>query len=372
MFNILALANAIEASGEKVYRLEIGDTSLNADPQILELLNQIEFTAGTLSYSPSLGESQLRKALADKHNELKGTNIGIDNVAVTPANAAISQLMMLLADSGDTVVLPDPCFPTYRLAAKFAQLRVKDTPLARSSQYQFDIGEIRALFASDPSIKMMLIDSPSNPLGIAHSRAQIEELARACQEFSVSMVVDETYRNLIYDNALDHNYDVPGITWIYSLSKDAGVPGLRIGSVVGSPPLIAKLGDFNSMFYSCLPKHIQLTCGKFLDSQSSSIEQIRNKYRVRLERVYRELSESQSLIPSRPNSSIYCFVDVSPTGLSGEEFATQLLVSENVAVCPGNGFGRSGENSVRITVCGDEKDLTEGLKRLVKFASNKG
>ena len=372
MFNILALANDIEASGEKVYRLEIGDTSLNADPQILELLNQIEFTAGTLSYSPSLGESQLRKALADKHNELKGTNIGIDNVAVTPANAAISQLMMLLADSGDTVVLPDPCFPTYRLAAKFARLRVKDTPLARSSEYQFDIGEIRALFASDPSIKMMLIDSPSNPLGIAHSRAQIEELARACQEFSVSMVVDETYRNLIYDNALGHNYDVPGITWIYSLSKDAGVPGLRIGSVVGSPPLIAKLGDFNSMFFSCLPKHIQLTCAKFLNSQTSSIEEIRNKYRVRLERVYRELSESQSLIPSRPNSSIYCFVDVSPTGLSGEEFATQLLVSENVAVCPGNGFGRSGENSVRISVSGDEKDLTEGLKRLVKFASNKG
>ena len=371
MFKILALAKEIEASGKKVYRLEIGDTSLFADPQLLQQLNQIQFSPDILGYSPSLGESLLRESLAEKHNSLKGASVRLENVAVTPANAAISQLMILMADPGDIIVLPDPCFATYRLAAKFAQLEIVDAPLTKSSEYKFDVSGLRELFASRPRIKMMMIDSPSNPLGIAHSKFQITDLARICEEFGVSLVIDETYRNLIYDDELRHTYDVPGVTWIYSLSKDAGAPGLRIGSVVGSAPLVAKLGDFNSMFFSCLPKHIQLAGAKFLDSENNAIEEIRQRYQGRLERAHSIIAATKTLIPSKPNSSIYCFIDVGPTGLSGEDFATQLLVSDNVAVCPGGGFGPSGNSYIRISVSGDEEDLYEGLRRITRFAESR-
>lgn len=371
MFKILALAKEIEASGKKVYRLEIGDTSLFADPRLLQQLNQIQFSPDILGYSPSLGESLLRESLAEKHNSLKGAGVRLENVAVTPANAAISQLMILMADPGDTIVLPDPCFATYRLAAKFAQLEIVDTPLAKSSGYKFDVSSLRELFADRPRIKMMMIDSPSNPLGIAHSKSQIMNLARICDDFGVSLVIDETYRNLIYDDKLKHTYDVPGVTWIYSLSKDAGAPGLRIGSVVGSAPLVAKLGDFNSMFFSCLPKHIQLAGAKFLASENNSIEEIRQRYQGRLEKAHSIIAGTKTLIPSKPNSSIYCFIDVGPTGLSGEDFATQLLVSDNVAVCPGDGFGPSGNSYIRISVSGDEEDLYEGLRRITRFAESR-
>ena len=371
MFRILALANEIESAGNKVFRLEIGDTSLNADPHLLEELNQIQFAPKSLAYSPSLGEMELRQAFADKHNSLKGTEIGLENVAVTPANAAISQLMILLADPGDIVVLPDPCFATYRLAARFAQLNVIDAPLEGKSGYQFDTQELRKLFSVEARIKLMIIDSPSNPLGIAHGESEIQDLAAICLEFGVSLVVDETYRNLVYDESRRNTYDAQGVTWIYSLSKDAGAPGLRIGSVVGQPSVISKLGEFNSMFFSCLPKHIQLSAAKFLSSGKDSIEEIKSRYQGRLERATTLLSETKVLVPVVPNSSIYCFVDIGATGLSGEEFATQLLVSENVAVCPGLGFGPSGTSYIRISVSGGEEDLFEGLERIIRFAGSK-
>ena len=371
MFRILALANQIEASGEKVLRLEIGDTSLNADPLLLSELNKINFSPDALGYSPSLGETELRRAFAERHNSLKSSKIKIENIAVTPANAAISQLMILLADPGDAVVLPDPCFPTYRLAANFAGLEIIDAPLTREFSYEFEVSKLRQLFASDSRIKLMMLDSPSNPLGIAHSRTNLEDIASICHEFGVSLVIDETYRNLIYDDKLTHSYDVQGVTWIYSISKDAGAPGLRIGSVAGSSQLVAKLGEFNSMFFSCLPKHIQLAAARFLDSENSSIQEIRARYRGRLEKVHSVISATRTLLPLRPNSSIYCFVDVGPTGLLGEEFATQLLESERVAVCPGDGFGPSGKSYIRISVSGNEEDLYEGLKRITRFAESK-
>jgi aspartate/methionine/tyrosine aminotransferase len=279
--------------------------------------------------------------------------------------------MILLTDPGDIVVLPDPCFATYRLAARFAQLNVIDAPLEGKSGYQFDIEGLRRLFSVEAKIKLMIVDSPSNPLGIAHSESEIQDLAAICLEFGVSLVVDETYRNLVYDESRGNTYDAQGVTWIYSLSKDAGAPGLRIGSVVGHPSLISKLGEFNSMFFSCLPKHIQLSTAEFLSSGNDSIEEIKSRYQGRLERATSMLSATGALVPVVPNSSIYCFVDIGATGLLGEEFATELLVSENVAVCPGLGFGPSGTSYIRISVSGAEEDLFEGLERIIRFAASK-
>ena len=119
MFRIQAEAQELERSGRSILHLEIGDTSGFTNPELIRLLTQECGATASLGYSPSAGESVLRDALARQYSQECRTTFTRENVVVTPANAAISQLLGVLCDEGDRVLLPDPGFPTYQLAARF-------------------------------------------------------------------------------------------------------------------------------------------------------------------------------------------------------------------------------------------------------------
>lgn len=367
MFEILAEANRLELLGEDIVRLEIGDTSSEVSPQLLQVLNASTFDSRVLGYSPSAGETVLRQELATLHNTHKGTALGFENVAVLPANAAVSHLFSILTEPGDSVLLSDPCFPTYRLAARYLELDVVDVPLIRNRGYSLDIGAISSQVQSNKAISAVLIDSPSNPVGIAHSPDDLLDLARVCEEQGVALIIDETYRNLVYQTGLVPERMPSSVIWIYSISKDAGAPGMRIGSVVGPEQLVEKIAALSSLTFSCLPKFFQIAATRYLSQATGDLEGKKKEYQSRIVFFGKRLSEDAGLRVAPSNSSIYLWVDISKTGIDSHALAQRLLQEAKVAVCPGEGFGPSGADHVRVTVAGSYHRLNEGIDRILLF-----
>ena len=369
MFEVLQKAKNLENTGKDIIHLEIGDSSSFENTQLHNLVKKNLAVEGSLQYSPSGGESRLKEAFIYHYSLLCNYEFSKEEVVVTPANAAISQLFTILADENDSVLLPDPGFPTYVLSAESSSLKPIYYSLLEKSNFQFSSNEIISIITKTPRIKIIVLNNPSNPLGVHQHTNDLNEVVEFCAQKKIAVIWDDTYRNLIYDDNVKRNVKHrSNLFYIYSLSKDTAAPALRIGCVIGDKHVIKKIADHNSLFYSCLPKFIQLAAADYLfeDHRPFRIA-LRDSMMQRIASICEILKESPEISYVRPNAAIYFFLNISKSNLDGDSFANQLLSKYGVCVCPGSGFGPSGKDYVRICISGDEKALYEGCKRIVRF-----
>ena len=369
MFEVLQKARNLENTGKDIIHLEIGDSSSFENTQLHNLVKKNLAAEGSLQYSPSRGEPRLKEAFIYHYSLLCNHEFFTEEVVVTPANAAISQLFTILANENDSVLLPDPGFPTYSLSAESSILEPIYYSLLEKNNFLFSSNEIISIIKKNPRIKIVVINNPSNPLGVHQQTNDINEVVEFCAQNKVSVILDDTYRNLIYDDNVKRNVKHrSNLFYIYSLSKDTAAPALRIGCIIGDRHVIEKIADHNSLFYSCLPKFIQLAAADYLfeDHRAFRIS-LRDAMVVRINKICEIFKESPQITYVRPNAAIYFFLNISKSKLDGDSFANQLLSKYGVCVCPGSGFGPSGKDFVRICISVDEKTVYEGCKRIVRF-----
>jgi aspartate/methionine/tyrosine aminotransferase len=368
MFNILLKSQELEARGQHIIHLEIGDSSPYQNDRIKELIHKNLSSKDSLGYSPSEGEPRLREAFAMHYSNLCNHKFQKDNIVVTPANASISQILTILCDENDRILIPDPGFPSYALASKYNKVIPLVYKLNEFNKYQYDSNEIFSIIDSNPNIKLIILNNPSNPLGVFHDVDTIDSIIDFCAKKNIYVVVDDTYRNLIYKDNYPRIQHHKNIIYIYSLSKDTAAPALRIGCVVGEEIIIKKIGNYNSLFYSCLPKFIQLAAADYLLEDH---RYFRNDLRVemaqRIENVCKILTKEPRITYVKPNAGIYFYLNIAASNLNGEQFANALLNSAGVSVCPGISFGLSGLNYIRICISGNKDDLYVGCEKLISF-----
>jgi aspartate/methionine/tyrosine aminotransferase len=369
MFEVLQKAKNLENIGKDIIHLEIGDSSSFENTQLHNLVKKNLAVEGSLQYSPSGGESRLKEAFIYHYSLLCNYEFSKEEVVVTPANAAISQLFTILADENDCVLLPDPGFPTYLLSSEFNSLKPIFYPLLEKNNFQFTSDKIIDTINKNPLIKIVVINNPSNPLGVHQQTTDINEVVEFCAQKNVAVIWDDTYRNLIYDDNVKRDVKhCSNLFYIYSLSKDTAAPALRIGCVIGDKHVIKKITQHNSMFFSCLPKFIQLAAADYLfeDHRPYRIA-LRDAMMKRIDKICEILNDAPLITYVKPNAGIYFFLNISRSSLDGDSFADQFLRKFDVCVCPGFGFGPSGKDYVRICISGSEDNVYEGTKRIVKF-----
>jgi aspartate/methionine/tyrosine aminotransferase len=277
--------------------------------------------------------------------------------------------MSVICDEDDEILIPDPGFPTYYLAATYCGIRPIFYPLSLGRCWNPAVEDIVRLIG--PRTRGIIINSPSNPLGVVLDDGVIEAIVRLAAARGIVCIQDETYRHLVYGSApkpLPHH---DHCLYLHSLSKEAAVPGMRIGALIGAPEIVAKVADFNSLFYSCLPKFVQRAAAQYLSSDNQFYQRLRAKMPKRIALVDEILAGCPALNYVVPNAAFYVYADISRTGLDAETFTRALLAERHVAVCPGTYFGPSGANYVRLSLAGDERDVLEGCARLVDFAQSR-
>lgn len=359
MFDVLSMAREREAQGNYVARMEIGDTPGFRNDHIHELVKK--YSSSPYRYSPSRGEGVLISRVLEtqwpQHEE--------ENVVIGPANFLITAALASATSPGDYVLLPDPGFASYKLSADFLGLKVIYYPVYENGIPFFpDLEAITHSLVERP--KAIIVNNPSNPLGIAFEGNIILSGLRNFSSLGVQVILDETYINLVYD-ATDVELNMPNAIRLRSFSKEHCAPGLRIGYAVANKDHATTMGDLMSLSISCVPQFIQFAVADYLGSPEALnfTKNLREEMSKRLK--YTADSLPKGMLETKPNAAFYSMINMGERG-GDEGFA--FLLNQNVSTCPGSKFGANAKDTVRISLAGASNTFAKDIEML-SIALNK-
>lgn len=352
------------SADNKVIGLHVGEPSFPTPDHVVQGATQA-LKDGHTRYVPNAGIEPLRTAITHKlaaNNKVTATP---EDVVVTAGGMqAISLSMMSVLQPGDEVLVPDPGWPNFRMAVQLMHARSRGYRLLAENDFLPDVQELERLVT--PRTKLMVLNTPSNPLGTVLDESTIEELLEFAHRHSLWVLSDECYDAITFDEphispaSLDKHGQVISC---FSFSKTYSMTGMRVGYAVAPPgggPILSKMQEPT---VSCVNAPAQYAALAALQGDSGPIEHARDTYRFRRDAACRFLDE-HGVSYLRPQGSFYLWVDVSRITESADSFARGAVLEKYVAVAPGTAFGASGEGYIRISLATDYNELLEGLNRL--------
>ncbi len=352
---------------DDVIHLEVGEPDFPTPEHIIESAC-IAAKSGFTKYTPNAGMSSLREAIVDKVRRYNGIPVSIENVTVTASGVcAIATSLMALMDDGDEILIPDLSWPDYDMIIAINGWTQKRYPLLRDKGFLPDMDGLRDQITD--KTKVIMLNSPSNPTGTVFPKEIQKEFYEIAKEYDLFLISDETYDQLIFEG--EHIspavYDTDGrVLSIFSFSKVYAMTGWRVGYVVASPSLSKLIADIQEPYVSCACTISQKAAETALKGPQNCLKIMVESYKKRRD-IAVEILKANDMFVYSPQGTIYMLVDISRSGMSSYDFAMSLLHEKKVAVSPGDTFGQSGENYVRICFAVSEDDLKKGLGRICDY-----
>ncbi|MBD0860819.1 pyridoxal phosphate-dependent aminotransferase [Gordonia sp. zg691] len=373
-------AAELEAQGQSVVKLNIGEPDFGAPPAVLAAAREV-IDGRPLAYTGALGLPELRTAIADFYNHHFGADVDPSRVAVTSgASAALLMACAALVDPGDGVLIGDPSYPCNRQFAHAFGARVTLLPTTAEQRFQLTTADVDAAWTD--TTRGVIVATPSNPTGTSMPH---DELVAMCDLVAARggwTIVDEIYLGLS-DPGPDGRpprsilaADAPGVSEtvvINSFSKYFGMTGWRLGWCIVPDELVGVLERLAQNFYVCPPtpsQYAALAC--FTPDSLAVAEQNRREFARRRLLVVDGLAAIGLDVPVVPDGAFYVYIDVSSTGLTSSEFCDRALAEAHVALTPGKDFGFAGaDRYVRLSYAASTEDLSLAIERLGAFVGTR-
>jgi len=354
---------AVQLDG--VISLGIGEPDQAVAPHILAAGAQA-WTDDCTSYTPNGGIAPLRAAIVEKLSRENGIEVDIEQVWVTVgATQALHQAMRVLLAAGDEVLVPDPGYTTFTMNARMLDVEPVPYTLTAGQGFAPNIAELEGLVTAQT--RLIIVNSPSNPLGTVLDERQLRELLDFAKRHDLWVVSDEVYEYFTYGQrhvsiaSLDEDDRVFSV---FSLSKTYAMTGIRVGYLVTPPGLGPVMRTVQEATISSVAEPDQHAAVAAITGDQDHVAEARRHYLANLDAACALLDE-RGIRYQKPNGAFYLWVDVShASGGDVADWAEQFLLRERVAVAPGSAFGQSGEGWIRICVAATEADLLEALRRL--------
>lgn len=315
---------------------------------------------GQTHYAPNQGILALRQQIA-AYETCRGYVCNEENILITAgATGAIFTAMLGVLNPGDSVIIPTPAFPLYESIAKVAGADIAYLDTAKSG-FQIEEAALRALV--NDRTKLIILNSPNNPTGVALNVASLEAVKRIALEKELFILWDGVYQQLS-DGVADLSVDPDlrdRILLCQSFSKPYAMTGWRIGYLAAPKKLLSRLLLLHAAQVAAIPTFIQSACVAALETDVTPMAEHYAKLR---QLAYNRLTE-MGLVCPKPDGAFYLFPALPAGETDGEDFCTRLIKDGGVATVPGSCFGAPGH--FRISCACDEAVLTEGLKRLQNY-----
>lgn len=326
---------------------------------------------GHTSYTSNWGLLELREEIG-KYLERYGLFYNSKNeiLVTVGASEGVDAVLRAVLNPGDEIIVVQPCYVNYTPLAELC--RAKIVTIDSSVNGYYPTAE-QIQNAITPKTKAVMICSPNNPTGTLIPAAELEKIARVVAEHKIWCISDEIYCELVYENSKHVSIgSFPGMK-DYSIilngfSKSFAMTGWRIGFIAAPHDLleqIVKLHGYNTI---CAPIFSQYGAAEGLKNCFKDVEKMRVSYQQRRNLMYKAFCDMGLPVPE-PTGAFYMFPDISSTGLTSEEFATQLFQKYNVAVVPGSVFGLGGEGHIRCCYATAVDKMKIALERISQFIS---
>lgn len=354
------------AMGLPVYKFFVGTPDFETPQYIMDAL--CEAGKDPKNWKYTLGDcEELKQAVKDYYKRRFDVDIEKDEVAsCNGSQEGLSHMGMLLANKGDLVLLPTPCYPAFITCAKMAELDVFYYPMLRENNFLPDVSLIPDEVAD--KAKFMIVSLPSNPMGSVGNEENYKEIIAFAKKHNILIIHDNAYSDIVFDGVKCGSFlKVEGAKEVgvefFSLSKTFNITGARISFLVGRSDVIKNFYKLRSQYdfgmfmplqkvaIACLNHDFEIT-----HKQCDRYEERRNVLCNGLREIGWDVDDSHgsmfvfAKIPSKYNNSI--------------EFAMDLMDKTGVIVTPGSSFGPAGEGYVRFALTMENDKVKEALKAI--------
>ncbi|NQZ73406.1 MAG: aminotransferase class I/II-fold pyridoxal phosphate-dependent enzyme [Dinoroseobacter sp.] len=369
-WGILYAARALEAKGQYVANLTIGEHDIRTQDIILDAMHAAAL-GGHTGYASVPGTDGLRHSVAQRITQRTGVRTEPQNVLITPGGqAALFTAHMAVLDPGDRALFVDPYYATYPGTIRGAG--GVPVPIAARSEDGFQLGT-DAIDNVGADATSLLINSPNNPTGAVYSSETLHAISEACRRYDLWLISDEVYDTQVWDGTHISPRSLSGMAdrtlVVGSLSKSHAMTGSRLGWIIGPEDVIEHAANLATHTTYGVPGYIQ-DAGEFALAQGSALEnEIAAPFRRRRQIVLDTLGRQQIVKSVPAQGAMYVMLDIRATGLDGESFASALLAEEAIAVMPGESFGASAAGHIRVAMTLPDDAFAEAFARVIAFAT---
>jgi arginine:pyruvate transaminase len=357
-------------AGHDVIFLTVGDPDQAAPEAVIGATIEA-LRRNRTGYSPIIGYPQVRAAVAARTQQRTGRPCSADNVVLTPGTqGGVFCALNCLAGPGDEVILPEPIYGPYAGVIGASGARMVNVPLRAEKGFHPDLDSLAN--AITPRSRVIWINSPHNPTGAVFTADEVAGIAELCRQHDLWLLSDEVYEDLAFARPHVSPWSLPDMAErtivASSLSKSHAMAGFRFGWVIGPPALSRHLFDFLLCMYFGGPAFIQDGALAALGNELPEMAALRETYRRRALLLSGILAQAPNCRALPPEGGMFVLFDVRASGLGAEDFARELLLREDVALLPCDGFGPSAIGHLRIALTAPEPRLDEAGRRIVRFA----
>ncbi|MFK0001544.1 pyridoxal phosphate-dependent aminotransferase [Paenarthrobacter sp. NPDC090522] len=322
------------------------------------------------NYTPNAGIPALREAFAARFRAQQHVDVQADRVYVVDgAQQGLHFVMSMLLSPGDEILIPNPGYPTFAMTSHLLHAEPVHYPLYPENDFQPHIEDIEALIS--PRTKVLMLNSPSNPLGAVISEDAMRLLVELAAKHDLWVISDECYEAFTFDvphvSPARFDSDVPGKARVFTsltLSKTYGLTGLRIGALVCPPGLEKTMNNVMESIVSCVASPSQYAALAALTGPQDYVEEARRHYRGNRDAASAILA-AKGIPFLGAQGAFYLWADVSHvSGGNVRAWVRTFLAESGVAFAPGTAFGSIGEGWIRVALCGSQADLLDGVRRL--------
>jgi aspartate/methionine/tyrosine aminotransferase len=371
-FSVLARARELERAGRDVIHLEIGEPDFVTPAHICEAAAQA-LRDGETSYCPSAGIPELREVAAAFLARTRTIDVDAANVLVgTGAKPFLFFTILATCNPGDEVIYPDPGFPIYESAIRWAGATPVPLPLLEERDFVFDLDQLASLLG--PRTKLVILNSPHNPTGGVIGPDETAAAAELLAGSTAWVLSDEVYSQMAYDGDFASVASQPGLLertiLLDGLSKTYAMTGWRCGFAAVPAPLVDPLVRFFVNSTSCVPPFVQRAGIAALTGPQDEPRAMVDEFRQRRDLVVEGLNGLPGVSCRTPRGAFYAFPNVGALPVAADELAERLLAEAGVALLAGTAFGRVGRDNLRLSYANSRENLAEGLRRMAALIGN--
>jgi len=367
VMDVLEKAKEMERRGVHVIHLEVGEPDFDA-PTCVKAAACRALEEGHTHYTHSMGNFELREAIAHYYRGAYGVSVEPDQIIVTSGSSpAILLVFSALLDPGDEVIISDPHYACYPNFIKFVQGVPVSVPVFEEDGFQFRPEAIREKITA--RTRAIFINSPSNPTGNLLSAERMREIAEMAAGPDAPMIVsDEIYHGLVYEGK-DHSIlEFTDRAFVLNgFSKLFAMTGLRLGYVIAPPALIRPMQKLQQNFFISANSMVQRAAIAALQCAGDDVARMKSVYDERRKFMIRRLKEIGLGITVEPTGAFYVFANAKHVSGDSYQLAFDILEKAHVGVTPGIDFGQNGEGYLRFSYANSMENIAEAMNRLEHY-----
>ena len=371
VFNIVnELKAKARANGEDIIDFGMGNPDQPTPQHIVDKLVEAAQRSDTHRYSMSRGIPRLRKAIAGWYKRKFDVDIDPETEAIVTIGSkeGLAHLALATLGPGDAVIVPNPAYPIHPYGCVIAGADILYLPMRVEADFFTELE--RAVEDSWPKPKMLILNYPGNPTTECVDLAFFERVIDFCKEKGIWVVHDIAYAEIVFDG-----YEAPSILQVpgardiavefYSLSKSYNMPGWRVGFMCGNEKLVNALARIKSYLDYGMFTPIQVASIAALEGDQQCVADIRDMYLSR-RNVLCEGLDSMGWEVNWPKATMFVWAQIPEPyrDMGSLEFSKKLLQEAKVAVSPGVGFGKYGDDHVRFSLIENEHRTRQALRCL--------